>query len=852
MKQQQLTFEKGITNTPSDMICSDNTLRQSLNMSYHEGEFHPIQRPKILFSTGNDKLTIIYVHRYNDMVRYVCVNEQKDNTGGTYYAPYWFTQKDKSISDMHILNKPNDVPFYFRKMPKITSVGKTLIITSTDGIYYFLWRDDYYKSLGNKLPEIDIEFSMSNDDMGIVNKVTFGRTDSVRYNDQAGEVEINENKKTAYNDFIIGLYAKNKKDINHIKAFSRPFFVRAAYRMYDDSYYMATQPVMMFPSITENSYLSHSNITNDPLIPFAMYTAYSRLFFRLNSFAPNFSDIIKDVSIFVTDEIEIYDLFSDAVLDKIEENRGYCNSIMKVDGVNQFSVFYPLDRPAYRTMKTRSVKDIVSDITSSSVFYHLCDIGTNNTDKFFSTADFIKTNVLENITTQTQLTGDFYDRAPLFPQILFSYNSRINIAGVSRGFFDGFDNFLPYDNDNEHTYIFYVTIKTDNGNVVVSHEKHTKQKQGIWFYYPDPRASHVVIKKDDDFILSEDLTEHPGLNGAYYFRGLPTKNYEETPLADAPSSEYITPAVVTPTELLPNYIITSEVNNPFMFKAEGYNKIGTGKVLGMATQTQALSQGQFGQYPLLVFSSEGIWAMSVNSSGLFSSVRPMSREVCSNPDSITMTDNAVFFASAKGLMMINGAQVTYVSVQMNGKQTPPFADIIANSEIAYDYRDSMLWLLNSDNHYYVFNIKSGTFAMTDFKAVHAVNDYPDTLLQDDKGRVFSLMNRPDINNDETKINAVMQSRPMKLEAGLSLKSIAQIKHIATFPGAPFRVGTDAAHMTLSVSVSNDMIKWTHLSSLRSKPWKYFLFTYRFYNLLPTDAFAGSVILTEERRTNKLR
>ena len=44
-KQQQLTFDKGITNVPSDILCSDNALEESVGMIYDNGEHRVIQKP---------------------------------------------------------------------------------------------------------------------------------------------------------------------------------------------------------------------------------------------------------------------------------------------------------------------------------------------------------------------------------------------------------------------------------------------------------------------------------------------------------------------------------------------------------------------------------------------------------------------------------------------------------------------------------------------------------------------------------------------------------------------------------------------------------------------------------------
>ena len=119
---------------------------------------------------------------------------------------------------------------------------------------------------------------------------------------------------------------------------------------------------------------------------------------------------------------------------------------------------------------------------------------------------------------------DFYSFCPLEADFLYSYNNRLNAAGIKRGFFEGFNFFLPYDNNFSSEYTAYVTIKTPEGEKVIAHTYTTNQQQGIWFYYPDPRASHVYIHREvsDICVCDADLTEHPGLNGAFYFKGLLT------------------------------------------------------------------------------------------------------------------------------------------------------------------------------------------------------------------------------------------------------------------------------------------------------------------------------------------
>jgi len=143
-----------------------------------------------------------------------------------------------------------------------------------------------------------------------------------------------------------------------------------------------------------------------------------------------------------------------------------------------------------------------------------------------------------------------------------------------------------------------------------------------------------------------------------------------------------------------------------------------------------------------------------------------------------------------------------------------------------------------------------------------VNNYPNYLLQNSDKTVYSLTERPDINADYasgTNFNryaATMLTRPMKLENALALKTIMKVNHIEHFTTSDVVSGGTTtplkASLTFRLFASNNLENWVELTSLTGVPWKYYRFRYDFANLKATDRFAGSVIITQERRTNKLR
>jgi hypothetical protein len=129
-----------------------------------------------------------------------------------------------------------------------------------------------------------------------------------------------------------------------------------------------------------------------------------------------------------------------------------------------------------------------------------------------------------------------------------------------------------------------------------------------------------------------------------------------------------------------------------------------------------------------------------------------------------------------------------------------------------------------------------------------VNFYPDYLLQDTQKKVFSLTNRVDINEDENVYTASFLTRPMKLENAFALKTISEVVHAHAIQ--------DNDCLRLRIFASNNLKQnadsWVEIHSLLGNPWKFYRLRYDFSNLRATDRFAGSVLVTQEIRTDKLR
>ena len=908
--RKTLSFGKGMTNVPSDLLSGDDELVESDGFIYRDGEMKPIQKP---IKVGNIPYKIMYVHKGADFENLIAYDE----ASGTIYCYPMIDGKP----DMESENIQN---FSIGEVYDIKSVNNTLVCATRRGICYLNYKGKTYHNLGSNLPTIKfvprlgymnyaslggtsvcklegmIENSYDkskwakaiyNSD-GTLNRIEVSGNSAAPAPDNAyyGWKAINEvDKALAFKDATIGHYNAVLKKIKETNRFAFPFYVRYALKLYDGTYARISAPILMFPSITKNckfvpveykngDYVETEGKTTD----FLAYINYATLQFRAEiDGLGNWGDIVKELVVFASDEVKVMDLEKGFKFVHATESNGeayidYVNSDWRYKIEQQIpgGGFFPTAdtfKPVYKfsntSYKARDVlmpayykteAEIKDELLAKSQFYKLFSVrvdGDYVNNGLFADAP-IGRHVVENLVTQEQLrTDDYYGWTSIFANKIHPYNKRLNVFDIKRSFFKGFNDLEQYsDIKTTKTFCYYTHIESNGTSAWVKSDDVSvflPQAAATWLYYPDPNATEMIIWDNTSGSgMKVKLKEHPMLNGSYYFGSLPTI---DTFVADSAIKN--TPTITDgAVESFDSQIFTSVVNNPFVFEASGDNTVGTGRIIDIASNTEAISQGQFGQYPLLVFTSEGVYGLSVNSEGLYSASYPISREVCNDDSPIIPTDKLIFFASKKGLMATSGGTVACMSEQIRGRITRNFSQFVGESFlkflegsiIAYDYRDSLLRIFKpGQTHHYIYNMVDKTFAMVndgiDVKA--AVNNYPDNLIQDKDGNVYSLIGKPDINDDENAYSGSFVTRPLKLGGSLSLKSLRAIKNL---------VDSDNGKVKLEIWGSNDCKHWQKLSSIYGKPWKYFTFKYNITDFKATDSFAGSIVEIQTRREDKMR
>lgn len=866
IRQNTNDFAKGMTNIPSDNICPDDSVAAEWNMIFRNGEHCPIQAPVDMGIFINESFYILYIHEVHEGKHYVGVN----NSGNLVY-----------MSDNDAEPKIIDTIYSdYTKQTQVSSIGNTLIVNvKGESIRYFLWKTSdeatgfSYKYIGDRLPSASLNFRFA-DLLTNEFAVSYGKIEGM-FSVKNNIVSWESDKEKDVEAFFAGLYAECKKKVSEAKGFCNPFMVRYALRLFDGTYTNISIPILMFPSVTVNTY---GRLKTDDANMFQMNTIIKQLEYISTKDLRDWNDIIKSISIFVTNPVDVVDtgLPTRQAYNSIAYDTVTWKNIRSGEDVVNSGMFYEKEEISdanpeqyiKKFLKTKSQSDIIHELIASSVFYKIGDINLSPSNGYEKTKYIMKAHDLENLVTLEQLDhDDYYSQCPKTGDDIYVYNKRLHLSNISRGFFEGNDVFTPFFSlrgnpsatipSTPREFSAFVYIKTNSGIKIIKKHYETNDVFGIYYFYPDPRAYKVEFYQDDGtkrLWKTLDLKPHPLLNGAYFISDkLPDSDTMKEP-ADSIDIEKKMPTENSTPEKLDNEVWVSEVNNPFVFNASGVNTVGDGSIIGIISNTQALSQGQFGQFPLFCFTTDGVWTLQTSSEGTYSSAHPISREICNNKDSITVTDNLVFFSSEKGLMMINGSEVSCVSSQLSGKTYIPtpkevemynmaniepvsFVDFIKKCKIAYDYRDNLLWIVNPNyRHCFLLSIESGAYAMTTLGGypVNVINDYPDTLIEVDYGqseyKTLSLINRPNINDDERRIKSFIFSRPMKIGDQNSLKTPTMIRYIGN--------NNQKAAIRIRLFASDDLINWVRINSLRGRGFKFYKYNFIFEDLLPTDTFSG--------------
>lgn len=879
----------GLSAVPSDYNCLDGDMAVAVNIVSEDGVLKPIAQPAPLLYLSSGQ-NVIHIHETSSFTHYIV--QDADN------ILYWCTQESQALRRIS--------SFGGVEIFQITSIGNTLVALCSDGMHYMLWKaeNNRYTYLGNKIPECPISFGLQ----GLYSlteefEITYDNLSDMltpfRELSEENKKKITEQVLAKVNAFIAEQSTGNGR-------FLFPFFVRYAYRLYDGSLSHHSAPILMIPSTITNPIVPVIGAVGTTSSKLKVFGVPAQLDYQALASSSalaqlkNWGDIVKSVDIFISAPLYSYDQsgeitnFTYGAYESFFYGKYGHQTTYNIQSLTDIYKAETGEAIQYAVkLPTKPYKDLCSDIADCGQFYFLESIEINKLSSS-RIPIYIESSYLQSLVNREVMTDDYQTHDTLIPSFAQVYNNRLNIANIERKMFEGYDtaSMVCYINGSTsaqgdtlatgqaflHTHLSTPDGVFDTSNTC-SLPLTLDPQVFCYLFYPDTTAKRMALRPEGldgevevgDGVtalyspyLNAPLKEHPHLNGSVYFSGFTTKEWDSPFPAPSLSSN--------PVISIPNKIYTSEVNNPFYFPLLGINTIGTGAIMGISTAAKALSEGQFGQYPLYAFTSDGVWALEVSATGTYSAKQPITRDLCLGSQSITQIDSAVLFATARGIMLLSGSESICITDILDS-ETPfktldlpqgdrvvdvanlaasnvdiiPFKEYVQGCRMAYDYINQRIHVIHPDHRYaYVYSMDSKSWGMAASDIVSVLNSYPEALAMDRYNRLVDLSTPSQV----ADIPCLFITRPLKIDSPDVLKTISSI-----IQRGDFHKGAVKAVLY----GSRDLINWHtvfsstdhYLRGFSGTPYKYFRIAV-IGNLNFNESISGCSVEFDARQTNQQR
>lgn len=856
IKQIQL---RGISRSPSDRMTEDGGLDESLNIYLDTAESAPALVPEDVTSRLGLQDAVqaekVFIHKTSNYEHPIV---QEGNLVSAYVG-------GRAIPIL-TLGEGED-------LRDIASIGNIIIITTTSSAHYALWKNSEYKYIGDSLPvpSIKIDVIGNNDDSfygksggtikmdttsgvpGFMAIAQFQKSAWERAARGVEETETDKDVNAKFQELQNQLWLEvqsTKTKIGKWGYFSCPRLVRYAIRLYDGSYINHSVPILI--GAGEKEWLSVTSRYVDAIV-------YGSIDYRINLFykavaklvkweIEDWTDIIAGVDIFISEDI---------TYPRINEDFASCD-----DGGGK--IYFK----GYEEEFENAKEEVLNKVN----FYKVISVASGDLDSLKAGIDLHGDNDVEQSSTlvvKERLTSDYMAGHKIIPSSTMVYNNRL-IGNANKiilpdpyshlnGLFNNTRTAAEARHQREKKFRLKFYVRNNSGEectiMARTPEGSTEfvtplmsdgepsqlettfyAEPMAWIAYPDANCYRVDIDLGGGDVATVKMSAHPGLNCSYAFIGLDKYLYDETAAGDVELDDE-----ERPSYSVNNYVVMSELNNPFVFPVAGRYTLQS-KIIGIALATTALSQGQFGQFPLYVFTEDGIWAMETAADGSFVTSKPLSRDVCVNPDSITSIDNAVVFVTDKGVMLVQGSQVVNISPFMTGRHytinqsakdiletsdyasllpsltdTDTFMGFVKKASVAYDYAGKRLIFIARDEAYqYVYKLDTQTWHKLkhEVELIEPINSYPECLVRGSDGFshcVYDLSTILDGTREQSTELGCLITRPLALGYADVKKVIKDIR---------IRGEYAKGHVQYILQGSDDGVNYFN-TSLKQKSWKLF-------------------------------
>ena len=955
-----------MSNTQSDYVVPDGTMHLAVDAELQNGDYMAARVPKEACNEYTDFIPL-YIHRLS--------NPQKEFTCGLKYNKEdgnfrFIIRGDGTDYDILGEDEAFTLEGYDDELMNFCAIGNILSFTLHGEAKFVYYLDETFK-LFNRLPprpalkltvmrryspkvsptssEIveptqeyvncnRIEVDCGSDGSALVVSIDGSKVYNNTELTMTKLLESDENIKKM-EDRVFGALNSARAQIMKKGYLMFPVMLRYAYRLYDGSTIMASQPILMYPMLP-HPYLFYTawqkfknyseaadgyDITGVKGLSF-FFEAY-RIFANIEdsniiSELKQWDGIVKSIDIFISPQM--YTIESDELDYSMFEGNGSATSPFK-------------PQQAKVRLKERNIKDTIEGV---SAFHLVKSIDINELNKIVYSTDYdnyhtgtndysnfnefsrVLPDDLTNYTEKETLNDSIYDNSLIAADTLLSYNKRLLCGGVTRWEPSDYDigKLYPqifnessrpqysevykatyYNGSKMNTIKDLITKETsedfaltrgdsfgvaayevtDNGKVTYITSNLATTDLPKFLSFPGNKlTAFVLISSDEEgnekaFRIPLKRSDILDVSYDYPFKQT-IRNSDTT----------VIPSITTMdkyAEIETGHLIKeSEVNNPFVFKDGNSASCGSGKILAIANNALPVNTGQFGQYPLFAFCTDGVFAIQVGANGTLQSCVPYSYDILVDKHSICNVERSIVFITKRGVVAIgdgrtllldadkraryafdNDAQKTFITKTCAdmGLTLPDLTDLpsylTTGARMAYDSAHARLIVFNPKYAYsYVYNYTEQAWCVITETFALAVNDADQCklvrLVSDDAEKSYTS-HVYDYSTDDVveKKSALLVSRPLKMSAPDTLKTVSSVIQRGVF---------DQGHIAQAIYGSNDNRRWISVKSSNGERmeafsgsgYKFFRLVVFIKNFAQDESISGCSVNVDGRMTNKLR
>ncbi len=675
MENQKVNFKGIQNNAPMDEI-ENGTCSEIINLRVENGAWRPVGKKEKVMDLPEE------IQGYKSIYLHVLPSGEKNYIAVRGNEIYKFdSNSSEKIGELN----PTEEFISFKH------IGNILLVITNQAIIKMLWnaRTKKYGSMFRNFPDTP-DYTLS-----VIHHTLRGSYESVRLDN------VNEREKLSRIS-IRANYYKTLDKINENKYFAGYVCVRVAFRLFDGSFVMATIPKIRYVGGKMkiwNFFNDHDTNTIGTLL--AISNGYLRFGYNPTNYnLEEWKDIIKSVCVFMTRPVSRYDMEK-----------------MNVDNKN---------RPDDKELATNEDKPYVinyirdiktDDLIGNNPYYLVKEIPIDKTDVVVEDI-FIEKNIESN----EVLGVDNLTHHGVTAKVSSVYNSRLVLGDTSMAMYKGqnpdsfawglsgfynlglkgtevelssnnspvyvqnqssravltdvseFEDVVGYPDLRAKSLRFFVKDNADNIKSVRFFDNLKKSNFG--FAYRGPK--YIDLDKSVDVVWEKqpkDVKIRVSVPGddTYITVRLSEVDFVNTYLGTSQINLIPEPYDLKEGERMlsvPNKIKVSELYNPFVFPVKQTYTVGSEKIIDTSVNALPVSTGQFGQHPLFVFCTDGIFALQMgNADVLFSAVLPVNRDVATGK--VLGLKTSSIFPTVEGLKVLRGQESELISEVINGEPINP-------------------------------------------------------------------------------------------------------------------------------------------------------------------------------------